>query len=127
MLDYLAFAKIASFKCIKVVCTGSVESLAEKLFLSEWLGYGISGQMLGGLWDGQPRALESCGSGRDLGGVGRTRAQCALEACQGLRPNQGNQPGKGATKARVLLKPQEPGSSEEFMKMHKKYERQRVL
>ena len=61
------------------------------------------------------------------GGVGRTRAQCALEACQGLRPNQGNQPGKGATKARVLLKPQEPGSSEEFMKMHKKYERQRVL
>ena len=60
------------------------------------------------------------------GGVGR-RAQCALEACQGLRPNQGNQPGKGATKARVLLNPQEPGSSEEFIKMHKKEERQRVL
>ena len=94
---------------------------------TEWLGYGISGRMLGGLWDGQPRALESCGSGRDLGGVGRTRAQCALEACQGLRPNQGNQPGKGATKARVLLKPQEPGRSEEFITMHKIDGRQRVL
>ena len=56
------------------------------------------------------------------GGVGR-RAQCALEACQGLRPNQGNQPGKGATKARVLLKPQEPRRSEEFITMHKKDER----
>ena len=61
------------------------------------------------------------------GGVGRTRAQCALEACQGLRPNQGNQPGKGATKARVLLKPQEPGRSEEFITMHKIDGRQRVL
>ena len=71
MLEYLAFAKIASFKCIKVVGTRSVESWAGKLFLSEWLGYGISGQMLGGLWDGQPRAPESCGSGRDLGGTWR--------------------------------------------------------
>ena len=61
------------------------------------------------------------------GGLGGTRAQCALEACQGLRPNQGNQPGKGATKARVLLKPQEQGSSEEFINMHKIDGRQRVL
>ena len=61
------------------------------------------------------------------GGVGGTGAQCALEACQGLRPNQGNQPGKRATKARVLLKAQKPGSSEEFVKMHKKDERQRFL
>ena len=67
LLEYLAFAKIASFECIKVVSTGSVDGWDGKLSLSEWLGYGISGRMLGGLWDGQPRALESCGNGRDLG------------------------------------------------------------
>ena len=68
LLEYLAFAKIASFECIKVLGSGSEEGWAGKLSLSEWLGYGISGRMLGGLWDGQPRALESCGRGRDLGG-----------------------------------------------------------
>ena len=71
LLEYLAFAKIASFEVIKEVDTGTVEGWAGKLSLSEWLGYGISGRMLGGLWDGQPRALESCGTGRDLGGSWR--------------------------------------------------------
>ena len=72
LLEYLAFAKIASFECIhQVVGTWSVGGWNGKLSLSEWLGYGISGRMLGGLWDGQPRALESCGSGRDLGGTWR--------------------------------------------------------
>ena len=71
LLECIAFAKIASFECIKVVDTGTVEGWAGKLSLSEWLGYGISGRMLGGLWDGQPRALESCGTGRDLGGSWR--------------------------------------------------------
>ena len=74
LLECIAFAKIASFECIKVVDTGTVEGWAGKLSLSEWLGYGISGRMLGGLWDGQPRAVVSVEGGL---------CQCPLVASPG--------------------------------------------
>ena len=59
-----------------ITTTGSVECWDGKLFC-EWIGYGISGRMLGGLWDGQPRALESGGSGWDLGGSWKEGPVCA--------------------------------------------------